>query len=308
MDIVSGMKIFVAVVDNGSFSSAADRLDVSRAMTSKSMAALEQHLGTRLLNRTTRRLSLTEAGMAFYERSVQILADIWEAEQVAGRMATEPGGTLKVTMPLAYGLHRLGPVIAEYGKRYPHVKMNLSLSDRKVDLVEEGYDVAIRIGKLPESGLIARKLGTVHGVVVGAPDYLERHGRPVVPADFEGNKCLGYKLASLGDEWRLQGPDGIVSVRSTGSIKADNGDMLRLAAVAGSGLILQPWFIIEEDVRVGRLERVLEGYTSEELGIYAVYPSRRYLSAKVRTFVDFVFEEFDSSANLRPAVGYSDLY
>jgi DNA-binding transcriptional LysR family regulator len=291
MDIVSGMKIFVAVVDNGSFSSAADRLDLSRAMASKSVAALEAHLGTRLLNRTTRRLSLTEAGVAFYERSVQILADIWEAEQVAGRMATEPRGALKVTMPLAYGLHRLGPVIAAYARRYPQVTLNLSLSDRKVDLVEEGYDVAIRIGKLPESGLIARKLGTVHGVVAGAPDYFERHGRPIVPADLAGHVCLGYSLASQSDEWRLQGPNGIVSVRSTGIIKADNGDLLRQAAVAGSGLIFQPWFIVEEDVRAGRLERVLEEYTSEELGIYAVYPSRRYLSAKVRTFVDFIFEE-----------------
>ena len=291
MDIVSNMKIFTAVVDNGSFATAANRLDMSRAMASKSVAALEEHLGTRLLNRTTRRLSLTEAGMAFYERSVQILADIWEAEQVAGATATEPHGTLKVTMPLAYGLHRLGPVIAGYARRYPRVKMNLSLSDRKVDLVEEGYDVAIRIGKLPESGLIARKLGTVHGVIVGAPDYLERQGRPKAPADLADHVCLGYSLASLGDEWRLQGPGEVVSVRSSGSIKADNGDMLRLAAVAGSGLIFQPWFIVEEDVRAGRLERVLEDYTSEELGIYAVYPSRRYLSAKVRTFVDFVFEQ-----------------
>jgi DNA-binding transcriptional LysR family regulator len=293
MDIVSGMKIFVAVVDNGSFSSAADRLDMSRAMASKSVAALEAHLGTRLLNRTTRQLSLTEAGVAFYERSVQILADIWEAEQVAGRMATEPRGALKVTMPLAYGLHRLGPVIAAYARRYPQVTLNLSLSDRKVDLVEEGYDVAIRIGKLPESGLIARKLGTVHGVVVGAPDYLERQGRPKVPADLADHLCLGYSLASLGDEWRLQGPGGIVSVRSSGSIRADSGDMLRLAAVAGSGLIFQPWFIVEEDVRARRLERVLKDYTSEELGIYAVYPSRRYLSAKVRTFVDFMFEQLE---------------
>jgi DNA-binding transcriptional LysR family regulator len=288
------MKIFTAVVDNGSFAAAADRLDMSRAMTSKSVAALEEHLGTRLLNRTTRRLSLTEAGMAFYERSVQILADIWEAEQVAGRMATDPRGTLKVTMPLAYGLHRMGPVIAGYAKRYPRVKLNLSLSDRKVDLVEEGYDVAIRIGKLPESGLIARKLGVVHGVIVGAPEYLERHGRPKTPADLANHVCLAYSLASFGDEWRLQGPDGVVSVRSTGPIKADNGDILRLAAVAGGGLILQPWFIVEEDVRAGRLEQILNDYTFEELGIYAVYPSRRYLSAKVRTFVDFVFDHLES--------------
>jgi DNA-binding transcriptional LysR family regulator len=296
MDIVSGMKIFVAVVDAGSFSAAADRLDMSRAMASKSVAALEAHLGTRLLNRTTRRLSVTETGMAFYERSVQILADIAEAEQLAGRMATEPRGTLKVAMPLAYGLHRLGAVIADYAKRYPQVKLNLSLSDRKADLVEEGYDVAIRIGKLPESGLIARKLGSVQGVIVGAPAYLESHGRPEMPADLANHLCLGYALADQGDEWRLQGPDGIVSVRSTGAIRADNGDMLRLAAIAGCGLIFQPWFIVDADVRAGRLERVLENYTSEELGIYAVYPSRRYLSAKVRTFVDFLLEQLEPAS------------
>lgn len=288
MDIVTGMKIFTAVVDNGSFAAAAGRLGMSRATASKTVAGLEEHLGARLLNRTTRRLSLTEEGMAFYERSVQILVDIWEAEQIAGRTATEPRGTLKVTMPLAYGLHRLGSVIAEYAERYPQVTLNLSLSDRKVDLVEEGYDVAVRIGRLPESGLIARKLGIVHSVVVGAPDYFRRYGKPKVPADLADHACLGYSLTNMGDEWRLQGPDGIVSVRSTGSIKADNGDILRLAAVAGSGLIFQPWFIVEEDVCAGRLERVLENYTSEELGIYAVYPSRRYLSAKVRTFIDFM--------------------
>jgi DNA-binding transcriptional LysR family regulator len=291
MDIVSSMKIFVAVVDNGSFAAAADRLDMSRAMASKSLAALEDHLGTRLLNRTTRRLSLTEAGMAFYERSVQILADVWEAEQVAGRMAAEPRGTLKVTMPLTYGLHRLGPLIAAYVNRYPQVKLDLSLNDRKIDLVEEGFDVAIRIGRLPGSGLIARKLGTDHSVIVGAPGYLARHGKPEVPADLIGHVCLGYSLASLGDEWRLQGPDGIVGVRCSGSIKADNGDMLRLAAIAGSGLIFQPRFIVEEDIRTGRLEQVLGDYTSEELGIHAVYPSRRHLSAKVRTFVDFLVSE-----------------
>ena len=291
MDIVSGMKVFVSVVDYGSFSTAAERLDMSRAMASKSVAGLEAHLGTRLLNRTTRRLSLTEAGQAFYERSVQILADVWEAEQVAGRTVTEPHGTLKVTMPLAYGLHRLGPVVTGYAKRYPRVNLNLSLSDRKADLVDEGYDVAIRIGKLPESGLIARKLGTVQAVVVGAPDYLERHGRPEGPTDLASHVCLGYSLTSAGDEWRMLGPEGVVSVQTTGSIKADSGDMLRLAAVAGIGLIFQPWFIVEEDVRTGRLEQVLDRYTSEELGIHAVYPSKLYLSAKVRTFIDFLVED-----------------
>ncbi len=286
MDIVASMKVFVAVVDAGSFAAAADRLDMSRAMASKYVAMLEDHLGTRLLNRTTRRLSLTEPGLVFYERSVQILADVAEAAQVAGHMAAEPRGVLKVTMPLSYGLHRLGPVISEYVRRFPQVKLDLSLSDRKIDLVDEGFDVAVRIGKLPESGLIARKLGAIQSIVVGAPAYLEQHGIPEVPSDLANHVCLGYALGTGGDEWRLQGAGGLVTVRSTGSIKADNGDILRLAALQGAGLIFQPQFIVEEDVQAGCLVQVLNGYTSEELGVYAVYPSRKHLSAKVRTFVD----------------------
>jgi DNA-binding transcriptional LysR family regulator len=286
MDIVASMKVFVAVVDAGSFVAAADRLDMSRAMASKYVAMLEDHLGTRLLNRTTRRLSLTEPGLVFYERSVQILVDVAEAAQVAGHMAAEPRGVLKVTMPLSYGLHRLGPVISEYVRRFPQVKLDLSLSDRKIDLVDEGFDVAVRIGKLPESGLIARKLGAIQSIVVGAPAYLEQHGIPEVPSDLAHHVCLGYALGTGGDEWRLQGAGGLVTVRSTGSIKADNGDILRLAALQGAGLIFQPQFIVEEEVQAGRLVQVLNGYTSEELGVYAVYPSRKHLSAKVRTFVD----------------------
>jgi DNA-binding transcriptional LysR family regulator len=288
MDIVAGMKVFVAVVDADSFAAAARRLDMSRAMVSKYVLGLEDHLGTRLLNRTTRRLSLTESGSVFYERSLQIIADVTEAEQVAGHMAAEPGGVLRVTMPLTYGLHRLGPMVSEYSNRYPKVKLDLSLSDRKVDLIEEGLDLAIRIGKLPESGLIARKLGVEHSIIVGAPAYFTRNGIPETASDLLNHICLGYSLASAGDEWRLYGDEGLVTVRSTGPIKADNGDMLRLAALNGSGLIFQPRFIVDEDVRAGRLVRVLANYASEELGIYAVYPSRKHLSAKVRTFIDFL--------------------
>jgi DNA-binding transcriptional LysR family regulator len=288
MDIIAGMKVFVAVVDAGSFAAAARRLDMSRAMVSKYVLGLEDHLGTRLLNRTTRRLSLTESGSVFYERSVQIIGDVTEAEQVAGHMAAEPRGVLKITMPLAYGLHRLGPTVSEYASRFPEVKLDLSLSDRKVDLIEEGFDLAIRIGKLSESGLIARKLGTEHSIVVGAPAYFERYGEPKTPGDLVNHVCLGYSLANAGDEWRLYGANGLVTVRSTGSVKADSGDMLRLIALNGTGLIFQPHFIVDEDVRAGRLVQVLGDYASEELGIYAVYPSRKHLSAKVRTFVDFL--------------------
>lgn len=288
MDIFASMKVFTAVVDAGSFARAADRLDMSKAMVSKYVSNLEDHLGTRLLNRTTRRLSMTEAGSAYYQRCVQILSDVHEAEQAAGHQSAVPRGTLKLTMPLAYGLHRLGPLLADYVARYPEVKLDLSLSERRVDLIEEGFDLAVRIGALPESGLIARKLGSVRAVACASPAYLEKHGTPATPDDLAGHSCLGYTYTNSGDEWRMQhaGEERAIPIR--GSIKADNGDMLRLAALSGAGLIFQPLFIVADDLQAGRLVEVLADYPSAELGIYALYPSRKHLSAKVRTFVDFL--------------------
>lgn len=288
MDILASMKAFTAVVDAGSFAAAAERMDISRAMASKHVAALEDHLGTRLLNRTTRRLSLTEAGTIFYERSVQIIADISEAEQVAGYMAAAPRGVLKIAMPLSFGQHRLGSLIAEYVHTYPQVKLDIALSDRKVDLVDEGFDLAIRIGMTLEPGLIARKLGDERVIICGAPSYLERRGVPRTPKELSEHACLGYTLGQGGDEWRLEGPGGTVSIRCSGPIRADNGDILRLAAVSGAGLVFQPRFIVGDDLKAGRLKQVLEDYQSGELGIYAVYSSRKHLSAKVRSFVDFL--------------------
>jgi DNA-binding transcriptional LysR family regulator len=290
MDILSSMKVFIAVVDGGSFAAAAARLDMSRAMASKHVANLEEHLGTRLLNRTTRRLSLTESGTEFYSRSNQIIADVAEAEQVAGHLATDPRGVLKITMPLSYGQHRMGPVIADYVSRHPKVKLDISLSDRKVDLVEEGFDLAIRIGALPESGLIARKLGSERSVLCASPEYLRRRGMPQSPKDLADHACLSYSLSNGGDEWRLESRSEKVTVRSTGPIKADNGDILRLAALSGAGLLFQPLFIVTNDLQSGRLVQVLPDYVSSELGIYAIYPNRKHLSAKVRTFVDFLVE------------------
>lgn len=295
MDIVGAMRVFVAVVETGSFAAAAARLDMSRAMASKQVAALEDHLGARLLNRTTRRLSLTESGATFHERSVQILADLAEAEQIAGRFAATPRGVLKITMPLAYGLHCLGAVLADYAARHPQVRLDVSLSDRKAELVEEGFDLAIRIGALPESGLVARRLGATRSIVCASPAYLARHGTPAAPEALARHACLGYTLASTGDEWRLEGTSGRVAVRCAGPIRADNGDMLRLAALSGAGLILQPEFIVAGDLAAGRLVRVLPDWTSAELGIHALYPSRKHLSAKVRTFIDFVGERLADS-------------
>ncbi|WP_217900163.1 LysR family transcriptional regulator [Noviherbaspirillum humi] len=286
------MKIFVAVVEAGSFSAAADRLGLSRAMASKHVLNLEEHLGTRLLNRTTRRLSLTDAGREFYERSVQIVADVDEAERVAGHQSARPRGVLKLTMPLSYGLHRLGGLVADYVATYPDVKLEISVSDRKADLVEEGFDLAIRIGSLPESGLIARRLGGVRGVMCASPAYLARHGTPRRLEDLGRHACLGYTFTGSGEEWRLvpaEDPRAAPrTLRCAGPIKADNGDLLRLAALGGAGVIFQPLFIVEDDLRSGRLVQVLPDHVSAELGIYAVYPSRRHLSAKVRTFIDFL--------------------
>jgi DNA-binding transcriptional LysR family regulator len=282
------MKIYVAVVDGGSFAAAADKLEVSRAMVSKQVQKLEEHLGTRLMNRTTRRLSLTETGRAFHERSLQILADVDEAEQIAGQMTRTPQGVLRVTIPLSYGQHRLATIIGDYTQAYPQVQLDISLSDRKVDLIEDGFDLAVRIGALPQSDLIARKLGGVRSIVCAAPAYLARHGAPIAPADLVGHACIGYTLTGSGADWRFDGPDGPVIVPISGPLRADNGDIIRLAALSGAGLVFQPNFIVDGDIAAGRLVRVLPEWQSAELGVYAVYPSRKHLSAKVRTFVDFL--------------------
>jgi DNA-binding transcriptional LysR family regulator len=288
VDLLSSMRTYVAVVDSGSFASAATRLDVSRAMVSKQVQKLEEHLGTRLLNRTTRRLSLTETGRAFHERSVQILSDVNEAEQIAGQMTTMPRGVLRVTIPLSYGQHRLGSIIGAYTQAYPQVQLDIALSDRKVDLVEEGFDVAIRIGALPQSDLIARKLGVAHGIVCASPGYLATHGTPQTPGELSEHACLSYSLSGDGADWRLESANEHAIVPVTGPMKADNGDIIRLAAVAGAGIAFQPHFIVGEDTAAGRLVHVLPEWQSAEMGIYAVYPSRKHLSAKVRTFVDFL--------------------
>lgn len=284
------MKMYGAVVDGGSFAAAADKLGVSRAMVSKQIQKLEEHLGTRLLNRTTRRLSLTETGRAFYERSIQIMGDVEEAEQVAAQLTRMPQGILRVTIPLSYGQHRLAAVIGDYTLAYPQVRLDISLSDRKLDLIEDGLDLAIRIGAMPQSDLIARKIGAERSLVCATPAYLAAHGAPQTPADLAQHACLAYTLTGAGTDWRLEQVDGtaVAVIPVSGPIKADNGDILRLAALRGAGLLFQPNFIVADDLAAGRLVRVLPEWQSGEFGVYAVYPSRKHLSAKVRTFIDFL--------------------
>lgn len=288
MDILNCMKTFVAVVETESFTAAGTRLDISKALVSKYVGILEDHLGTRLLNRTTRRLSLTESGLAYYERCLQILADVDEAEQVAAQSAAIPRGTLKVAMPVSFGTVRIAPLLTEYMRRYPEVRLDIALADRRVDLIEDGYDLAIRVGNLPESGLIARKLATDRIVLCASPAYVKAHGRPHAPADLKQHACLNYSYSSSGDEWFFGTGKMRAAVRVDGPMRANNGDMLRLAALDGAGLIWQPHFIVAADLQAGRLVELMTDRSSTELGIYAIYPSRKHLSAKVRTFVDYL--------------------
>lgn len=293
MDTLTSMKVFAAVVETGSFAAASDRLDMSRAMTSKYVAHLEEHLGTRLLQRTTRKLTLTESGASYYERCVQILADISEAEEGALHLTEAPRGTLRLTVPVSFGILHMGPVISSYMTHYPDVKVDILVTDRRVDLLEEGLDLAIRIGALPESGLVAKKFASDRVVICGSPAYLQRHGTPKTPAELAQHNCLIYSYAATGDEWKMDGPGGQHMVKVSGTLRATSGDMVKLAALGDVGLICQPLFLCGEDLRNGRLVEVLPEYKSSELGIYAVYPSRKHLSAKVRTFVDFIADAFD---------------
>ncbi len=292
MDRFLELAALVRTVDRGSQAAAARELGVTPAMVGRYIQALEDRLGTRLLNRTTARQSLTEAGAAFYARASTILEQMDEAETNAADRQAEPRGTLRVNAPMSFGARHLAAEIAEFCEQNPKVRVELVLNDRVVDLVEEGYDVAVRIGLLAESGLVARRLSPCRLVLCASPGYLERHGRPSAPADLHGHNCLLYAYASNGGVWRFLGEHGAEDVRVSGSLVINNGDALLAAALAGQGIILQPTFIAGEDLRAGRLVRLLPGWRLTGLNIHAVYPSARHLSPKVRSFVDFLALRF----------------
>ena len=294
MDTIDGMRTFIAVVSEGSFSSAAKRLDMSPQLASKYVAQLEARLGARLINRSTRRMSITEAGQAYFERRQYVLAEIDEMESAVGDATTAARGTLRINAPMTFGTMHLSQAIAEYQRGQPEVSVDLMLDDRVVDIVSEGYDVAIRIGRMPESALVARKLAPVRLVVCGSPGYFAAREMPRTPDDLGDHECLLYTIASDYSRWRFTSGPQTHDVRVSGSLSANNGEALRVAALAGSGLVLQPTFIVGDDIRAGRLTRVLDDYEVEPMGVYAVYAHRQYLSGKVRTFVDFLAGYFGS--------------
>ncbi|MFM9981047.1 MAG: LysR family transcriptional regulator [Burkholderiales bacterium] len=293
MDRFAAMSVFAKVVELGNFARAAERLELSTSAVSRQVADLEARLQTRLLNRTTRKLSLTEGGHAFYERCVQVLVDLEEAEQAAAQTSLVPRGTIKLTCGQSFGLLYLAPAMAEFLERYPEVKFDVSLSDRVVDLVEEGFDLGVRIGALGPANLIARKLGETKLIACASRAYLEKHGTPRVPEDLGKHNCVTYAYVPDSNVWRFRDPEGVEqTVTVSGNLHANNGDLLTQAAVNGIGIVYEPDFIVGPALAARQVVRLLEGWEPAPLGIYAVYASRKHLSAKVRAFVDFMSARF----------------
>lgn len=294
MDRFAALSTFVTIADKGSFAAAAESLRMSRAMVTKHIADLEAHLGARLLNRTTRRLSLTEAGADFLDRAREILSLLEAAEMNAAAGSKEPSGVLRLNAPMSFGVLHLAHAVAAYQKQCPKVSIELLLNDRVVDVVEEGFDLAVRIGHLKDSSLVARRLAPCRMAVAASPEYLQRHGRPAEPADLKDHTCLIYSYAAEADKWRFERDGKTETVKVAGSMRSNNGEALTRAAIQGAGIVLQPTFILASTLREGTLEILLSDWEVPPLTIHAVWPPSRHLSAKVRGFIDFLVDRYSS--------------
>lgn len=286
MDRFQEMTVFAAVVDAGSFVGAADALDMSKAAVSRHVAELEARLAVRLLHRTTRRLSLTEEGERFHARCRELLGELEEAEAEITSRTGRAAGQLKVSAPVSFGLLHLAPLWAGFMARHPDVTLDVTLSDRMVDLVEEGFDVAVRIARLPSSSLVSRRLSSARLVLCASPRYLKTHGTPKHPAELREHTVFAYSLLSSGETWEFDGPDGHASVKVQPRMRTNSGDTCRAVALQHAGIILQPSFLVAEDLGSGALVEVMPRWRSLEFGIHAVYPSRKHVPPKVRLLVD----------------------
>ncbi len=293
------IETFVAVVETGSFVKAAEKLRISKSVTSRIINELEERLGGRLLQRTTRQLSLTEAGQAYYERCAQILDELREADGAVGMYISNVVGLLKVNAPLTFGTMHLARYWGEFLQRNPHVNLDVTLLDRVVDLVSEGFDMAIRVStQLQPSSLITRKLASSRVVLCASPEYLEKKGIPKTPEDMANHDFIGYSYWRSGDSLKFVSADKVEGIKVHPRLRVNNGDTCRAAALDGMGIIFQPTFIIGGDLQAGTLIEIHPEWHSEEAGIYAVYPVRKHLSGKVRALVDYLVEVFkDASWN-----------
>lgn len=288
MDTIEAMRVFVAVVERNGFSAAATALELSTVSVTRQIAALEKRLSTRLLNRTTRRVSPTSTGAAYYQRCVELLAEFDALEASVGAQALQPSGRLRINAPVSYGTARLAALLPGYASQYPEVELELSLSDRQVDMVEEGFDLVIRITRQLPPSLIARPLAQARIMLCAAPSYLARRGTPATPQALSGHDCLHYSYAAGGDSWQLQGKQGEVTIELAPRMRANNGEVLREAAIAGMGIVAQPDFIVEQALARGQLVPVLADWEMPPIGIHALYASRSHLAPKVRSFIDYL--------------------
>jgi DNA-binding transcriptional LysR family regulator len=286
------MRVFAAVVEAGGFTAAAHRLGMSKAAVSRHVSELEERLGVRLLHRTTRRLSATPEGEIFHARCRELLDRLGEAEAEVSSGSGVAAGLVKANVPVSFGLQHLAPLWPVLLARHPGLELDVTLSDRVADLVEEGYDLAVRIGQLPASSLVSRRLASTRLVLCAAPSYLAARGEPRRPAELAQHEVIAYSLFAAGDQWTFSGADGEETVRVQPRMRVNNGDTCRAAALAGQGIILQPSFMVGADLAEGRLKELMPEWRSIELGIYAVYPSRKFLAPKLRVLIDFLVESF----------------
>ena len=307
MESLSDIAVFVQVVRNGSFTAAAEKLGLSKSVVSKYVTRLEDRLGARLLNRTTRRLSLTEVGQAFFERSQRALGEIEEAEAEVSRLQGEPRGELRLSSPMSFGILHVAPLLPAFQARNPELTVDMVLDDRKTDLVDEGFDLAIRIGELPDSSLVARRLGPCRHVVCGSPAYFARNGVPQSPEDLADHPALTYRYQDAPAEWRLVDGDGNChQVAINSRLQMNNSLALREALLKGAGVTLTPTFVVGSEIKAGLLMAVLSKYKAMEVSIYAVYPQRKHLSPKVRAFIDYLSEQISDPPYWEPGAVSSE--
>ncbi|MGG9998480.1 LysR family transcriptional regulator [Pseudovibrio ascidiaceicola] len=291
MEHIGALPVFVAVVEQKGFAAAARQLGVSKSAISKRISLLEEHLGARLLHRTTRNISLTEVGELYYARAVDALTAAQEAESAVAQLQGKPKGRLKINVPMTFGRLHIAPLIPKFLKNNPEISIDMIMDDRRVDLVDGGFDLAIRGGRLQDSSLIARKIAPCRNILAASASYLEEFGVPVIPEDLLHHNCLHYAYFSDQQEWTLEGPDGQVKIEASGNFQVNNGDALTTAVLGGCGIGRLTTFAAGDFLRSGELRQVLPEYTLPTQYMYAVYPNRQYLPTKTRSFIDFISTE-----------------
>jgi DNA-binding transcriptional LysR family regulator len=301
-DTLALFHAFVRVVEAGSFTRVAREQNASQPTVSRQVAALEEHLGTRLFTRTTRKLTLTDDGRSFYERAKLAIEAVGEAEETVGRRRARPSGALRLACPVTFGRLRIIPHLKEFLSRYPDVTIDLVMNDAKADLVEEGIDLAIRSGEVQDASLIARRIGTTHRVVVAAPSYLRGRTLPSQPGDLAAHDCITYSQGSAGAVWHFSGPDGPVSVEVNGSVRTRNSEGIREAVLSGLGIGFAPIWHFTNEIETGRLKVLLDGYEPRPEPIHAIYPSKRFVPQKTRVMIDFLEQRFAMDPTVNPKV------